>query len=116
MSDFKIPHLAPVKFVKSLLESDTKTALVKIGFDEIPTMGMLVEAATQSSSGILSDDTSKMGFLMTLKNVKLLKDIKSKEFTVHVKLDHKLENFKFFSFSINDDDIVSTGVFSVALQ
>ena len=117
MPDFKIPHLAPIRFVKSLLKSDDKTASVEIGFDEIPTLGMLVEAATQSSSGILSGDVSKMGFLMTLKNVKLLKEIKSKKFTVFVELDHKLENFKFFSFSISDeDDVVATGIFSVALQ
>jgi len=116
MPDFKIPHLAPIRFVKSLLERDYKTALVKIGFDEIPTLGMLVEAATQSSSGILGDDVSKMGFLMTLKNVKLLKEIKLKKFTVFVELDHKLANFKFFSFSISDDDVVATGIFSVVLQ
>ena len=116
MPEFKIPHLAPVRFVKSLIRSNQKTALVEIGFEEIPTLGMLVEAATQSSSGILSDDASKMGFLMMLKNVKLLKEVKSKKFTVFVELDHKLANFKFFSFSISDDDVVATGIFSVALQ
>lgn len=119
MSDFPIPHIAPIRFVKTLNSADFTKASVNIGFDDIPTLGMLIEAATQSSSGILDDNKTKnnMGFLVTVKNVKLLEKLKSKEFIVDVILDNKLGSFKYFSFNIIEDkNIVVTGSFSIAVQ
>jgi len=80
---------------------------------------MLVEAAAQASSGIIEDDvkTVQMGFLVTLKNIKLLKEPKSMKYIVNIHLEYKLENFKSFSFSVIDEtNVIATGVFSVALQ
>ncbi len=118
MDDFKIPHLPPVRFVKTLIEADETSALVKVGFDEVPTLGMLIESAAQSSSGIKDDEnTGRMGFVITLKNVKLLKEVISKEYTVQVNLVHKLDDFKSLSFSIYEDKSqVATGNFSIVLQ
>ncbi len=118
MNDFKIPHLPPVRFVKTLIRADKTSALAKIGFDEVPTLGMLIEAAAQSSSGIKdAKNTGRMGFVITLKNVKLLKEVISKEYTVQVDLIHKLDDFKSLSFSIHEDkDQVATGSFSLVLQ
>ncbi len=118
MSAFLIPHLAPVRFVKALIDSDEKSASVKIGFDDIPTFGMLIEAAVQSSSGIIDDkNDGKMGFLVSLKNVKLLKNIDSNKYTVKVELIHMLDNFKSLSFqTIKDDAVVAKGMFSIMLR
>lgn len=119
MSDFPIPHMAPIRFVKSLNSADFTSASVNVGFDYIPTLAMLIEAATQSSSGVLDKEKSdsNMGFLVTVKNVKLLQKLKSKEFIINVTLDNKLANFKYFSFNVSDnDDIVATGIFSIAVQ
>jgi len=118
MSSFSIPHLAPVRFVKALINSDEKSASVKIGFDDIPTFGMLVEAAVQSSSGIADDENDgRMGFLVALKNVKLLKEIDSNEYIVKVELIHKVDDFKSLSFQIiQDDTIVAKGMYSIILQ
>ena len=118
MDDFSIPHLPPVRFVKTLIKADETSALVKVGFDEVPTLGMLIEAAAQSSSGIKDDENNgRMGFVITLKNIKLLQDVNSKEFIVNVELVHKLDDFKSLSFNIFEDKTeVATGAFSIVLQ
>lgn len=118
MDDFSIPHLPPVRFVKKLLYADEVSAKVEVGFDELPTLGMLIESAAQSSSGISDNkNDGRMGFVITLKNVKLLKEVTSQKFVVHVKLEHKLDDFKSLSFDIFDEKIlIATGAFSLALQ
>ena len=118
MDSFSIPHLPPIRFVKRLLKADETTALVKVGFDEVPTLGMLIEAAAQSSSGIKdSENNGRIGFVITLKNIKLLEDVKQKEFVVNVELIHKLDDFKSLSFEIYEDEIkIAIGGFSIALQ
>ncbi len=118
MDDFSIPHLPPVRFVKTLMRADEVSADVEVGFDEVPTLGMLIEAAAQSSSGIKDDQNDgRMGFVITLKNIKLLQEVNSKRFVIHVVLVHKLDNFKSLSFEIFEDRTkVSEGVFSIALQ
>ena len=118
MDDFSIPHLPPVRFVKTLIKADETSASVRVGFDEVPTLGMLIEAAAQSSSGIKDDENNgRMGFVITLKNIKLLQDVNSKEFIVNVELVHKLDDFKSLSFNIFEDKTeVATGAFSIVLQ
>ncbi|MFK5882250.1 MAG: hypothetical protein QM482_08535 [Sulfurospirillum sp.] len=117
MSDFSIPHLAPVRFVKSLLNADEKSASVKIAFEKIPTLPMFIEAAAQSSSGIDDDENDgKMGFLVTLKNIKLLEIIDSREYIASIKLNQKIENFKSLSFEIfKNDTVIAKGTFSITL-
>ena len=118
MDDFSIPHLAPIRFVKSLINADEISASVRVGFDEVPTLGMLIEAAAQSSSGIDDEDNNgRMGFVITLKNIKLIQSVRLKEFIVNVELLHKLDDFKSLSFEILEDETrVATGAFSIALQ
>ena len=118
MDDFSIPHLSPIRFVKTLIKADETSASVRVGFDEVPTLGMLIEAAAQSSSGIKDDENNgRMGFVITLKNIKLLQDVNSKEFIVNVELVHKLDDFKSLSFNIFEDKTeVATGAFSIVLQ
>ncbi len=118
MSDFSIPHLPPIRFVKSLLKTDKTRATVKIAFEEIPTLAMLVEAAAQSSSGIEDDeDDKRMGFLVSLKNVKLLQKLQSLEYKASIELMSKLNNFKSLAFIIKQEDkIVATGEFSIIFQ
>jgi len=118
MDDFSIPHLPPVRFVKTLIKADETSAMVEVGFNEIPTLGMLIEAAAQSSSGIKDDENNgRRGFVITLKNIKLLQDVNSKEFIVYVELVHKLDDFKSLLLKIYEKEtLVATGAFSILLQ
>lgn len=118
MSDFPIPHVAPVRFVKSLISADFEKASVLIAFPYIPSLPMLIEAAAQSYSGILDNNEDiRVGYLVTLKNIKLLHILESKELIVNVSLDHKIEDYKYLSFDIIQNNIiVAHGSFSLVLQ
>ncbi len=118
MSDFAIPHVAPLRFVKRRISATLEDAVVEIGFDEIPTLGMLIEAATQSSSGILNDEINgRIGFLVTLKNTKLLQEPQSTTYQVDIHLDHKLDDLRYLSFIIYDNGVtLVTGSFVIVLQ
>ena len=118
MPDFPLPHTAPIKFVKELLQTDEKSAVVKIAYDEIPTIGMLVEAAAQSSAGISDKrNTGRMGFLVSLKNVKLLEEIKSYEYIAKIELVSRLDDFKSLKFEIFEEEkMIAKGSFAIILQ
>jgi len=117
MPDFAIPHTTPLRFVKTLISTNEQNAQVEIAFEEIPTLGMLIEAAAQSSSGILNQNINgKVGFLVTLKNIKLLSKPSTQSFQISTTLDHKIENYMYFTFSILDKNInIMTGSFVIAL-
>lgn len=118
MSDFSLPHIAPIKFVDLLLSADEKNASVKVSFEQLPTLGMLIEAAAQSSSGIKDEaNNGRMGFLVSLKNIKLLQDIKSDEYVINVELVHKLNDFQSIEFKVVDnDEMIAKGTFAIILQ
>jgi hypothetical protein len=118
MSDFAIPHVAPLRFVKRRICATLEDATVEIGFDEVPSLGMLIEAATQSSSGIVNDEINgRIGFLVTLKNIKLLQTPQTTTFQVKIHLDLKAEDLRYLSFTIYDEDVtVVTGSFVIILQ
>ena len=107
MADFDIPHVPPIKFVKKLISSNTEDASVLVEFDSIPTLGMFIEAAAQSTSGIKSSEIkAKIGYLVTLKNVKLLEKPQKLRYQVDIHLDYKVENFRYVTFKIIDTNII----------
>lgn len=118
MTEISLPHTAPIKFVKSLLQTDERSAVVQIAYDELPSIGMLIEAAAQSSAGISDkENIGRMGFLVSLKNIKLLEEIKFYEYIVKIELVSKLDNFKSLRFEIFDDDqMIAKGSFAIILQ
>ena len=116
MKELKLPHQAPIKFAKYVISKEENSAVVKVRFDEIPTLPMIVEAAAQSSAA-LSDSENKMGFLVTLKNIKLLEKLRSLEYDVKVSLEQQFEDFRYFSFETYCNNIlITTGVFTIAIR
>lgn len=116
MSDFPIPHIEPIRFVKHLISSSEEDALVEVEFDCIPTLGMLIEAAAQSSSGLTNNRLKgKAGFLVSLKNIKLIEKPQNKNYKVQISLDTKFGNLTYVSFKIIDLDVVATGSLVVSI-
>jgi len=115
MPQFPIPHIPPIRFVKSLVSADEKKASVLVEFESIPSLAMFVEAAAQSSSAVIDDDKIlKMGYLVTLKNIKLLQEPKDKTYIIDVYVESRLESFKFFSFKVFSKNIeIANGSLSV---
>jgi len=117
MQELKLPHLYPVKFAKYIIAQDETSARVQVEFDSIPSLGMLIESAAQSSAAIGKDKSSKMGFLVSLKNVKLLNPPSKKILEVKVVNEHSMENMKMIQFDIFEDEInISSGSFMLMIE
>ncbi len=118
MSDFAIPHAAPLRFVKKRISATLEYAVVEISFDQIPTIGMLIEAATQSSSGILNDEINgRIGFLISLNNIQMIEKPKSTKYQVDVHLDNKMGDIRALTFKIYDNkSLILQGAFVIGLQ
>lgn len=115
MKELNLPHQAPLRFAKYVIREEENFAMVKVKFDHVPTLPMLVEAAAQSSAAF-SEDENKMGFLVSLKNVKLFKKPTALEYDVKVTLERRLEKFNYFDFEIYNNNILfATGAFIISV-
>ncbi len=116
MSELNLPHLDPIKFAKYIISQDGDTYRVRIAFETIPSLAMLVEASAQSSAAFGAGE-SKTGFLVTLKNIKMLEKPSSLEYDVEVTSEQQIDALTYFSFEVYDKDlVVASGVFIIALQ
>jgi len=116
VKELKLPHQAPIKFAKYAISKEENSAVVKVKFETIPSLPMIVESAAQSSAA-LSDTENKMGFLVALKNIKLLEKLSFLEYDVKVSLEHKIEEFNYFNFEVNDKNtLVACGIFVIVLR
>ena len=113
----KLPHQEPIRFVKELLEIDAEYAFVSCIFPHLPTLAMVCEAAAQSSIVFSQNEKPQIGFLLSLKDVELLKDCDILEFQIKIKKDTSFDLLNEFSFElINQNDIYAKGTFIVKLQ
>jgi len=116
MKEIKLPHKAPLKFAKTILQKEQKRARVAIEFDEIPTLAMLVEAAAQSSAAFRADD-SENAFLVSLKNIELLHAPSLTHFEAEIIDEHRLENLRYVRFEIFEDvQAVAAGTLVIAVE
>ena len=116
MQELNLPHEEPIRFAKHIISKESSRARVEIGFDEIPSLAMMIEAAAQSSAAIGESDAT-MGFLVSLKNIKLLTSPTKTILEVEVVNEHNMENMKMMSFDIFEDETkISTGSFMIATE
>ncbi len=117
MQELNLPHIFPIKFARYIISNDESSARVQVEFESLPSIGMLIEAAAQSSAAIGKKQSSKMGFLVSLKNVKLLNSPTKKILEVQVKHEHSMENMKMMQFDIFEEDLkISTGSFMLMVE
>ena len=115
MTELNLPHLDPIKFAKYVISRDDKEAIVRIGFDSVPSLGMLVEAVAQSSAAF-GDGDPKMGYLVTIKNIELIQKASSLEYDAKIISAHQIDKLNYFTFEIFDKEIlVAKGEFIIAL-
>ena len=117
MKELLLPHVAPIRFAKYVVSKEGLVAVVKNEFATVPSLGMLIEAVAQSSVALADDNyTGSVGYLTTLKNVKLLKKPNSLEFDIEVTKEQQLGNFGYFSFEVREgDEPIATGSYMVVL-
>ncbi|NPA60537.1 MAG: hypothetical protein GXO30_08800 [Epsilonproteobacteria bacterium] len=118
MIKLDLPHQKPLKFAKHIVCVDEEVAIVKNEFSVVPSLGMLIEAAAQSSAALNDDDLQgAIGYVASLKNIRLHNQPTSLEFHIHIKLGTRLGNignFSFESFETKDKNkAIATGSFVV---
>ncbi len=116
MQELNLPHIEPIRFAKYIISKESNRARVKLEFDTIPSLAMMIEAAAQSSAAIGESD-AKIGFLVSLKNVKLLTSPTKTILEAEVVNEHNMENMKMMNFDIFEDETkISTGSFMIATE
>jgi len=117
-----LPHLKPIRFAQNIIEVNEKISRVECKFESIPTLPMLCEAAAQSSASYnqqnaLTRNSEQLGFLVSLKNVKLIKDIVDKSFEIKLNKNVDLGNMSEYSFEVIKQNIIyATGIFTIVLK
>ena len=116
MSKLELPHQHPIRFAQEILSKDSHKASVSVEFPDIPSLAMMIEAAAQSSAAF-SDNASQEGFLVSLKNVKLLQKPTTALLQADIIIEHSLNNMSIFTFLIHQDTTpVAMGSFTIAIQ
>jgi hypothetical protein len=104
-----IPHQVPIRFAQEVLARTQTTAKVRAIFPFEPTLGMLMEAAAQSSAAF-SFDAAKIGWVVALKEVKLLKKPLILDMIVHITMETTVGELTEVSFIVvNEEETFATG-------
>ena len=112
-----LPHQEPIRFVDKLIEKNSEYALVSCKFYSVPTLAMICEAAAQSSIAFENSKDTKLGFLISLKDIKLKKMPNYKEFIIKISQTITFDTLSEFYFElIFEDEIYSEGSFIVKTE
>lgn len=112
-----LPHQKPIKFVQEIIERQDQYNIVSCLFPSIPTLAMVCEAAAQSSASFSqSTEEEKIGFLVSLKNIELLKTLESLEYEIKIEKSFTFGIMSEFKFKlINNLNVYVEGTFAIAL-
>lgn len=114
----RLPHLAPVRFVKEVLVAGEVDSASIVEFEEEPTLAAIVEAAAQNVIFITSLYRDFDGGVLTaMKKVKLLKPLEKGSYKVESVISARLDNFSIFTFKLSqDDEIFVEGQMSIVMN
>jgi hypothetical protein len=99
MIRLNIPHQAPIKFAQEVLAMTSMTAKIRAAFPFEPTLGMLIEAAAQSSAAF-SSTVKRIGVIVALKEVKLLQAPYVLDMIVNIKIEASVGELTEISFEV----------------
>jgi pantoate kinase len=114
--ELNLPHKAPILFAKQILSKEQNTARVLVEFESAPSLAMLIEAAAQSASA-LGESNSKMGFLVSLKNIQLTQKIEQKELVIEVKNECDFGQMRSMAFEVFQNELrLASGSLVIKLE
>lgn len=117
--DRKLPHKAPVRFIKEVIEEGENHAISLVEFDEKPTLSAIVEASAQNVIFILSlFEIYHIGVLTGMKDIKQHKELQTGVYRVKTEIFASLDNFYIFKFKLFDkkETIVVDGEITILLE
>ena len=114
----KLPHKAPVRFIKEVLKNGEDDAVSMIEFNEKPTLSAVVESAAQNVIFISSLYRLYEGGVLTgMKNVQFSNPLEQGVYRMESKIATQLDNFCLFSFEMFKDEVVmASGEFNVVMN
>lgn len=113
-----LPHEKPIRFANKILTSSEKKIRVSCIFPFVPTLAMACEAAAQSSAGFAEENTAvKMGFLVSLKDIVLEKEMDFLEAVVEIEKTFDFGSMSEYSFKLQNNNIeYVAGKITIALN
>jgi len=117
--EMKLPHKAPVKFIKEVLVEGENHAVSLVEFQQEPTLSAIVEASAQNVIFILSlFEIYYIGVLTGMKNIKIYRELEAGIYRIETKIFASLDNFYVFTFKLFDIDetIVVDGEITILLE
>ncbi len=113
-----LPHLKPIRFAKEVVSSSEKKIKVSCDFPFSPTLAMACEAAAQSSAGFVPKNSApKIGFLISLKDIVLKKEMGFLEAIIEIEKTFDFGSMSEYSFELQNSDIVYvSGKITIALD
>lgn len=115
----KLPHLAPLLFAKEILKKTENSSEVLCGFEQIPTFGMCIEAAAQSTASFFQNEQYKLGFLVNASNIELLSKIEEYQYIVKLNLQLQFDNLVKYHFEMigfKNKIIILKGELTISFQ
>ncbi|AXH13865.1 hypothetical protein [Malaciobacter mytili] len=112
-----IPHLPPVKFAQEIKEVKENLVKVYCEFPFVPTLAMFFEAAAQSSAAFSKSDEKKIGFVISLKNIELIKEATNLTYIMQVKKEYEMGSICEFSFeALDKEEVYAKGIFTIMVK
>jgi len=114
-----LPHQPPIRFAQNVIAKEDDGVRVAVSFPKAPSLGMMIEAAAQSCAGLEDENGStKEGFLLALKGIKLHQKAKELSYEIVVKKEYELGSMHYIDFKVyscaNQEEVAS-GHLTVAL-
>ena len=114
-----LPHQEPIRFAQKILEEKDDYKIISCIFPYVPTLSMVSEAAAQSSASFAQeekDSLPKIGFLISLKNIKQLVELKEKEYEIKIEKSFNFGIMTEFAFELRKNDkVFITGNLTIAI-
>ncbi len=113
-----LPHQKPIRFANEVLDSSEKKIRVSCTFPFPPTLAMACEGAAQSSAGFAPEGSApKIGFLVSLKDVFLEKEMDFLEAIIEIERTFDFGSMSEYSFELQNNNIVYVrGKITIALD
>ena len=113
-----LPHLPPILFANEVLEKEEGRAVVACSFPSQPDLPMFIEAAAQATSAFSTTQKPQKGFLVLVKECRLLQRAHGLSYAITLSLSASLGNSSEFSFEARSEaeELVAQGFVMVVVE
>lgn len=99
----KLLHQEPLVFAKEVISIGNDTAEVFCEFEQLPTIGMFIEAAAQATAAFFQKIDIQSGYLAQANNIELIDKVTEKSYVIELKLEIKFDSMSKYSFIVKNN-------------